>query len=459
MGIAENLVEGFASAAGATDAVKRIEDKKQRRQSLSDQELQAQTQQILGDVSNLQDRRSKLDPNSPTYQQDLKTIDQALHDARGVFTDLYHPQNNPGALGKLTGYIERHLGKNKGQAASTPAQAKESISDRIGAIESAAYSPQAPQNRFKELRRQLKEAMPNLTDEQLDQAVMVNAGAEAKPRAATPSWKMYISPDGKQRDYFDVNDKSKVPPGWMPVSPRAQNNAPKVGSFGDFLIQAYGPQPNAEQYEEGKRLWAQSGAGTTVGEHIIMVPQKDGSIVPVTVQTTSTKSFAAPTSPNAPKTPAEAKGRFNPPPHAGIIAKGETAGGRLTAPQSAAQKKFDEASGLAKLADEIAQKPNDAINQKRLAVRLERLSAGRFTTQALDYIIKAGWGNTIQQWANNATTGALPPDVMRQLVDGAHQELDEATQELKSSGLNAPDTSNDADVDAIIKALKPQKKQ
>jgi hypothetical protein len=95
----------------------------------------------------------------------------------------------------------------------------------------------------------------------------------------------------------------------------------------------------------------------------------------------------------------------------------------MTSPQAAAEKKYDDAVGLASLADQVSQKPDDAINQKRLAVALERISAGRFTTQALDYIIKAGWGNTLEQWANNPSTGALPTDVMRQLVDGAKQNL------------------------------------
>jgi hypothetical protein len=95
-----------------------------------------------------------------------------------------------------------------------------------------------------------------------------------------------------------------------------------------------------------------------------------------------------------------------------------------------ARTDYVEASKLSSIADQVAQHPNDAINQKRLAVALERASAGRFTTQALDYIIKSGWGNTIEQWANNPTTGALPADVMRQLVDGAHQNLTAARQAI-----------------------------
>lgn len=98
-----------------------------------------------------------------------------------------------------------------------------------------------------------------------------------------------------------------------------------------------------------------------------------------------------------------------------------------------ANKEVVEAAGLDSLANQVAQRPNDAINQKRLAVSLEKMSAGRFTTQALDYVIKAGWGNTLEQWANNPTTGALPQDVVRQLVDGAHENLKAKKDALKQA--------------------------
>lgn len=113
-----------------------------------------------------------------------------------------------------------------------------------------------------------------------------------------------------------------------------------------------------------------------------------------------------------------------------------------------AQGDVVEATKLANIADQVAQHPNDAINQKRLAVALERASAGRFTTQALDYIIKAGWGNTIEQWANNPTTGALPADVLRQLVDGAHQNL-KAAQDAANS-LRAPAPRSE-----VLPAVRP----
>jgi hypothetical protein len=126
---------------------------------------------------------------------------------------------------------------------------------------------------------------------------------------------------------------------------------------------------------------------------------------------------------------------------------------------SKAQTDVMDATKLDSLAKQVASNPNDAINQKRLAVSLEKMSAGRFTTQALDYVIKSGWGNTLEQWANNPSTGALPTDVVRQLVDGAHQNLRAAQDALKEA--TNPDggssDAGDADIDSIVKALNQHK--
>jgi len=71
---------------------------------------------------------------------------------------------------------------------------------------------------------------------------------------------------------------------------------PKVGSFGDFAIAGYGPQPTAKQYLEARKLWNEAQASSTTGTHMIAVPQPDGGVKMVQVQTTSQKSFpGAPT--------------------------------------------------------------------------------------------------------------------------------------------------------------------
>jgi hypothetical protein len=110
----------------------------------------------------------------------------------------------------------------------------------------------------------------------------------------------------------------------------------------------------------------------------------------------------------------------------------------LTPAQNHAQVGYIDALKLSKVADDVAKKPNDAVNQKRLAVALERISAGRFTTQALDYIVKAGWAASAEQFWNNIDNGTLPETVIRQLVDGAHQNLQAAKDVLKEADDMAP---------------------
>src|SRR5208337_700701 len=103
--------------------------------------------------------------------------------------------------------------------------------------------------------------------------------------------------------------------------------------------------------------------------------------------------------------------------------EGVKVGGKRTTDQNKASNDYVEATKLASLADQVAKKPDDAVNIKGFAIALERARAGRFTTQALDVMLDAGWGNKLAQWANKPTSGSLPSDIIRQLVDGAHENL------------------------------------
>jgi hypothetical protein len=98
-----------------------------------------------------------------------------------------------------------------------------------------------------------------------------------------------------------------------------------------------------------------------------------------------------------------------------------------------AQNDVVDATKLYSIAKQVEAKPNDAFNQKRLAVQLERASAGRFTVQALDYVKQMGWGATLQEWAKKPTTGALSPQLVRQLIDGARENLIAAQESLKAA--------------------------
>jgi hypothetical protein len=417
MPLLENLAEGFANAAGATGAAQSIEKNKQRRQNLSDQELEDTVQAHMDVMKGIQ---AKLGQNPNDAQ-----LQQALSGERDQLFQLLHPANNPDALGRVK-KLFRHIFRQREPQPNQPVNNLPSV---------AAMTAGAPMSKE-------DQEFAGFSPEDKNKAMRIRAGLD--PRATTEkpdpeNWTVVtgVTSDGKPFT-FQHNSKNHesltldgkpIPPEQLQgfTVPPKGSAGPRVGTLGEFLINAYGPHPTAVQEAQGRALWAQANAGTTVGEHVVMVPQVDGSIKPVTVVTTSHKEFGTG---GAPTKPTKAAGEqkkdlqnMTKKSAAGVASVGDAVGGKRTTAQNKADNDFVEATKLASVADQVAQKPDDAINQKRLAVSLERASAGRFTTQALDYIIKAGWGNTIEQWANNPSTGALPRDVMRQLVDGAHENL------------------------------------
>jgi hypothetical protein len=193
MGILENLQEGFANAAGATGAAQSIENRKADRQATAHEELEANTHSILEDVRRLQDRRASLDPKSPTYQKDVTKIDQGLHDARQAFTDLYHPEKNPGALAKFGGFLRAHLGQRPTQPPpATPAEARQRF-DMAGLDATAAGGGITPPNPIIQKRQQMQEA--GFTPEQIKKVEAIDAGLEPKATAARPKTVTSIEPD------------------------------------------------------------------------------------------------------------------------------------------------------------------------------------------------------------------------------------------------------------------------
>jgi len=379
--VAEALTEGFADAAGATSTAGRIRKKQDDRQATAREELEAKSHEIFQDVKRLQDRRAALDPKSPTYATDLAGIDASLTQHQQAFTDLYHPEKNPGALQHLSGFIKSHLGKQQPNIPSTPGEAKQTMAQLQASAAGTGQSPATPQNPILAKRQQMKDA--GYSDDDIARAEHRTPPVQSAAPVATPapdSKPVHKTADERKRDDFAE---------WKKSHPAFK------GTFEEWAYQI--------------------------------------------------------THPGKPPKPAGAP--------------------KLTPAQNHAQIGYIDASKLSKVADEVEKNPNDAVNQKRLAVALERISAGRFTKEALDYIVKAGWGNTLEQWANNPSTGALPKDVMRQLVDGAHQNLDAAKGVLKEAddlAPKVPTTPGEAkkrvqsqggadDVDAIIKALKNQK--
>ena len=138
MGLFQNLVQGFAGAAGDEGTVNRIQKKKDEATALSHEELSGKTQSILSNVSALQQRRAALPPGSP----EIANIDKALKENQQAFQDLYHPTKNPGALQHLGGFLKQHItGK-----APAPAPASNAVTpDRMAGLQASAAGTATPE--------------------------------------------------------------------------------------------------------------------------------------------------------------------------------------------------------------------------------------------------------------------------------------------------------------------------
>jgi hypothetical protein len=299
-----------------------------------------------------------------------------------------------------------------------------------------------------------------LTPEQQKAAAEAGVVPGASSGGSAP-YKEYASPDGKQRDWF--------PAGHQPASWNATGGASKPTLPQLKQIQGQDVLWDPTQQKVVKVFGPHGSARIT--NHQAIQTDADGTPHIVNLTSVSTPGGGS-VQVDAPEgdaggdeqaSPAPSK---QPAPRKSGGAAPHAANGDRTLPFTKGTPAFNKVQGeyaeavkLDSIAQQVAQNPNDAINQKRLAVALERVSAGRFTTQALDYIIKAGWGNTLEQWANNPSTGALPADVMRQLVDGAHQNLKASKDAVDAirkpnAGAPAPSTPTSGGVKGTISLAK-----
>ncbi len=440
MGLLENLAEGFGRAAGATGAVGDLENRKADRKASAHEQLQANTKMILDEVSDLHEKKAKLHPG--TDDQTIKAIDKRLGELQGNFTDLYHPEKNPGALQHLGGFLKSHLG-GKQQPVTTPAEAKAKFSWGGGPAGTELPPPQ-DQEKMKPVMDAYKKTFGVDMPAEKQQAFFSNlyGGAPLEPKPQHVSdyaqgLKRFVEaeggdPDNPTAEQEKAYRESRSAAGKAP-SKFSQEAAVYEKQWGKKIADW---SPEELSYFNQKLSYdaARNGQSTTTR----LEKDEYGNIHPVEI-TNSRGPTKPPVDPHAapsiPTTPGQAKHRMASAGGSGSRIKvGDALPFKGSTPAiNKAQTDVNEATKLSSIADQVSQHPDDAVNQKRLAVALERASAGRFTTQALDYIIKAGWGNTLEQWANNPSTGALPADVLRQLVDGAHQNLNAAQTALTTA--------------------------
>lgn len=413
----ENLTEGLASAAGADQAVAGIERRKQRREALSDEERQAKLDLLNNAITGIQAHMGNLDPNS----EDYKKLQGYLQEAVTQRTDLFHPATGPSGLRKLGQLL--HLRK----PSTTPAQLRAATRPRVSEGELLAAGAPVPS----------PDDLAGLSPADRMKAARIKAGLDPRAVAEKPEAENWVPSTVKLADGREITLQHNTKTGeWTDLAgnsiPKEQlagavmapksGKALKVGSFGDFVVRLYGQNPTAAQIEDAKKRWTP--ISQTVGIHTIMVPQPDGSIKPVQVEVESVRGPAGRV--GLPKTPGEAKkkaGETAPKPTAGVVSVGESIGGKMTAPQVEAEKKYNDAIRIASIATDTWEHPS-AAKDKQLALQIIRGAAGRVNMQEIDMLMKkAGLANTIEAWANSVTTGELPIGIRRQLVNVTRTNL------------------------------------
>lgn len=454
-----------------------LDEHQQRKQRLSDMERQTRFDQYSSDIAGIQSNLGKMTPGSPEYIDLAGKLKQAQADR----VSLFHPDTQ--GLDGIRHLIRLIRGKGSAPAAApsgtpsfatgpgdtgspmseqipavggtpaapgplTPAQAKQQMADRASGYSLAAVNRTA--NPFSEKAKLMKES-GLFTDEQIQKVGEIEVGLAPKAIPEKPDkyqGQLTTTTDaqGKQH-YWRVplaagGDPEEVNFNGQKVEPKTTTKpktawTKKNGQF--FSVQLDANNQIIPGSENSSLLPPSSitGSISTGNYHFIDDKGQIHQVQETHSRVPMSAGGAPAAAPSIPATPKEAKDKAT-----ATAPKDKILGhGPLTNPQQKAQTDYQEAVKLSSIADQVAQNPNDAVNQKRLAVALERASAGRFTTQALDYILQAGLGNKIEGFLKGTTTGALPEDIMRQLIDGAHQNLQAADAARRDAGVPIPNSA------------------
>lgn len=458
MGILQNLVQGLAGAAGNDQAVDAIQKNKDDRVATHKEELHGRSKAILDDVAKLQERRAALPPGSP----EIANIDKSLQEHQQAFTDLYHPTKNPGALQHLGDILKQHI-SGKAPAPAPPSNAM--TPQRMAGLQaSAAGTAQPEADAWAKFSAQYKGITGKDPDASLREQFARKQGGITEPKE-TPTkfqnqltettdaqgvkhyWRVPLEEGGKPEE-VNFNGEKVTPKGAPPKPVRAWKKD-KSGKITSVLID---PQTNkAIAGSENGDILPPAAMGGRISTGYYHFVDDQGNVHQVQETHTSMPvNGAGGGAPSPVKTPGAAKAMA---PKSG----GDSVLGHKETPvQAKAHNAYVAAYTLSEAADLVAKEPDNAQGQKSLAVALERAAAGRFTTQALDYINKAGWNAAAEQFWNNIDNGTLPAVVMKNLIQRAHDNKDSTYlgwQESLKGSQSAAKPSADTDIDDIVKAL------
>jgi hypothetical protein len=377
-----------------------------------------------------------------------------------------------------------------------------------------------PQNPLLLFKKNVMEALPHLQSQDVDKIMEIQAGLAPKPvmlRPTTPHWVNYKLPDGSFKE-FNLNDQgTPIPEGATPVSAQTTPHE-STAALATYIRTWFPNGTTPEQREWAINRFKRLNTPGSTSSHEQIQYDSDGNPHIVRLNTSSQKEFFGPDGPPpanadgssvqlpgvgsgktatvaaplatgaaavttlsgqpvtaaqsvtaAPKTPAEAKKRASAvrknPQQADTAATEASPDPRLaglhknTPAQTAADKKVGDFTALTKQADLAEKAPEDAVKQRSLILALIRASAGRVNMQEYDsYVKRQGLANTIEQWANNAQTGALPADIFKKIIGVTRDYMAgaKAAQQEAYKNTNVKDKNGSADptdIDSIVNAL------
>lgn len=468
--------------SGVADGLQASKDKKQ---AAINQERELNVHALQSQGAAIQSKLGQLAPDDPNRA----VLTQQLSKINSDTTDLFHPSKDPGALQHLGALISQHVlghpapdktppvtpgqtipsqnvdtnlnlpqghtapvqGPPPGQ--QTPAALKEIAAQRMADYQAAAAVP----------------ASGALPAAQQQEAERIKQGIDPRAvadKAVRPSLKFYKNADTGQTGWYNANNPDSIPEGYEAVSPGTAAHPSQAAQA--TYIRMHTKDGTPEEYDRLLTDYQKITHPETLGAHEQIAYDANGDAHIVHLQSSSQKVYpstgkasgpqqnpaAAPGGPSTPgalKTKARAQQAKAATTGGG---QGQTSGaggngsGRVsntlpmvhknTADQTKAKEDVTVATKMDSQAKQLAANPNNPVAQKQLALALIKGAAGRVNMQEFDILVKNnGLGNTLEGWATNAESGALPPEVVNRLIDASHRNLkasQDAAKEAYGSG-------------------------
>ena len=492
------------------------QEKRERKQALSDQELE-------GKLTDLIQRRSDLVSKLPTLEKGTPDYDEAFNALRQVDSDLrttYHPENNPSAISKFGHLLTDHLGiKVKGddgkkvtlpqqriqkeatkreqglqgderlataQAAAAPISAEQQAQNdvSVGASKRLAefnadmkfYDQQNPHAASPDATPEEKEAREDYRNERIQ---FYGQGIKPiQPKETDEYWtdvkgstpEEYPKGSGKYR-IEQVNKRGQhqyrdLPEGYAPPAPKATKmTGPQLlqDSYLATLKLPFGTPWSAlsDAQRAGYQLYLNK-LKLRSSNHQAAITDRDGNVHIVDLAGSSGPADVSPARsvPTAP-TPAQgsagtkSRGSGSQPTVQDLVLNFKKA----TPDYTKARNTYNDADRIARLGDKWITIPVGKASEAdaNFVLSLIRSEAGRVNQQEIAQMFNAGGiAEAPERWAAKAGHGELPPELKRQLLDFVHMQRDaakEVVDEMNTSGAGASQTGGTSLADRLSNAL------